>query len=90
MGQVELFPDLEHCIETTARMEHGKTVGQLMASIKVNKKLSEKAEILRIFLETADFKKLRSESEKYLLNSKDVEFVIYLENGVAKYRIRVT
>ena len=90
MGQVELFPDLEHCIETTARMEHGKTVGQLMASIKVNKKLSEKAEILRIFLETADFKKLRSESEKYLLNSKDVEFVIYLENGVSKYKMRVT
>jgi len=90
MGQVELFPDLEHCIETTARMEHSKTVCQLLASIKVNKKLSERAEILRIFLETADFKKLRSESEKYLLNGKDVEFVIYLENGVAKYRIRVT
>lgn len=89
MVHVELLPDLDHCIETTARKEHSKIVGQLLVSVKDKEKLSERVEILRVFLETADFKKLRLESEKRLLDGKNVKFVIYLENGVSKYEMKV-
>jgi hypothetical protein len=89
MLQVELTPDLDHCIETLARKEHISTVNQLLASVKDQKKLSEKVEILRIFLETADFRKLRSDSEKHLKDGKDVKFVIYLENGALRFKMQV-
>ena len=90
MLQIELVPDLDHCIETVARRKYNEIVGQLLASLEDSGKLREKAEILRIFLETADFKKLRSESEKHLLESENVKFVVYLEGRVTKYEMRVS
>ena len=67
MLRVELIPDLSHCIETVAKREHTAVSKQLLASGQRNKGLEEKLEILRLFLETADFKKLRAESEKRLM-----------------------
>ena len=90
MVQIELIPDLDHCIETLARRKYSEIAGQLLASVNDKGKLREKAEILRIFLETADFKKLRSESEKYLSEGRDVKFVVYLEKGVPKHEMRVS
>jgi hypothetical protein len=49
----------------------------------------EKAEILRLFLQTGDFKKLRAESEKFLIERKVVRFVIYAERGVPRYAMQV-
>lgn len=49
-----------------------------------HKELEEKLEILRLFLETADFKKLRYESEKQLMEARIVRFMVCLENGVPK------
>jgi len=40
-------------------------------------------------LETADFKKLRAESEKYLAEGKIVRFTVYLENGVPGCQMQV-
>lgn len=92
MLQIQLVPDLDHCIETVARREHGRTVGQLLTSEKGKRKLSEnmqKAELLRNFLDTADFTRLRSESEKHLTEGRDVKFLLYLENGVPKFMMQV-
>ena len=65
MLRVELVPDLSHCIETVAKREHKAVSKQLLTPGQRNKELEEKLEILRLFLETADFKKLRAESEKH-------------------------
>ena len=84
MLKVELLPDLTHCIETVARKEHTAVYKQVLAPGKSNRELEEKLETLRLFLETADFKKLRAESEKHLTEGKTVRFVVYLEEGVPK------
>jgi len=88
MHQVELIPELSHCIETVAKNEYRETLGQLLVA-KGTQELEEKAELLRTFLETMDFKKLRKESEKHLLQGRRVKFVIYRERGTTKYDLRV-
>jgi hypothetical protein len=87
--KVELIPDLDHCIETLAKREQADVSRQLLEASQRNKALEEKLEILRLFLETADFKKLRAESEKSLIEGKKVKFVVYLDNGV-KHEMQVT
>ena len=89
MLKVELIPDLSHCIETVAKREHTAVSKQLLTLGQRNKELVEKSEILRIFLETADFKKLRAESEKRLMEGKKVIFVVYRDKGV-KCEMQVT
>ena len=76
MDCVELFPSLSHCIETTARKEFWNSVNQYMGSGHKDKKLEDKIELLKAFLESTDFKKLRSQSEGYLVEGKKVKFVI--------------
>jgi hypothetical protein len=87
MIKIELIPDLENCIETIARREHASTLNKLLKPGRTDKELEEKLETLRIFLETADFKQLRAESEKKLAEGKKVEFTVYLDDGV-KYEMR--
>jgi len=76
MDGIELFPSLSHCIETTAREEFWNSVNQYMESGQEDKKLEEKIELLKVFLESMDFKKLRSQSERYLVERKRVKFII--------------
>ena len=90
MLKIELVPDLNHCIETVAKREHTAVLEQLLAPGEGNKELGDKLEILRLFLETADFKKLRSEYERQLMEGKRVRFVVYLDNGVPKHEIYIT
>ena len=90
MLKIELVPDLTHCIETVAKREHAAVLKQLLAPGKRNKELEEKLEILKLFLETADFKKLRFESEKQLMEGRIVRFVVCLENGMPKHEMHVT
>ena len=90
MLKIELVPDLSHCIETVTKRKYAELVPKLLAPRGGNKALEEKLEILRLFLEAADFKKLRSESEKQLTEGREVRFVIYLEDGVSKYQMQVT
>ncbi len=76
MDCVELFPSLSHCIETTARKEFWNSVNQYMRSGHKDKKLEDKIELLKAFLESTNFKKLRSQSEEYLTEGKKVKFII--------------
>lgn len=88
MLKIELVPDLNHCIETVAKKKYNETVHKLVSAKDVSAELKDKAEILRLFLETADFKKLRAESEPHLLQGKKVRFVVSLKDGVVKYEMR--
>jgi hypothetical protein len=90
MDCVELFPSLSHCIETTARKEFWNSVNQYMGSGHKDKKLEDKIELLKSFLESTDFKKLRSQSEVYLVEGKKVKFVICQEEDEINYEMVVT
>jgi len=88
MHQIELVPDLSHCVETVAKKEYQETIKRLLNTVETSNELEEKAEILRLFLQAANFKKLRTESEKYLASGRKVKFVVYLQNGTPRYNIQ--
>ena len=71
MIKIELTPNLEHCIETTARKEHQRLMLEYLGG-KGPADFEDRVELLRTFLETADFRKLRKESEAELLQEKKV------------------
>ena len=89
MDDIELFPSLSHCIETTAREEFWDSVNQYMEGGQEDKKLKEKIELLKAFLESMDFKKLRSQSERYLVEGKKVKFVISWKEDKLSYEMVV-
>ena len=90
MLKIELVPDLSHCIETVAKREYREATAKLLAVPKENNELGQKIELLGTFLETMDFRKLRQESEEYLVEGRIVKFIFYLENGAPKYEMTVT
>lgn len=55
-----------------------------------DKKLEEKIELLKAFLESMDFRKLRSQSEKHLVEGKQVKFIISWKEGKPSYEMVVT
>ena len=54
------------------------------------KELEERLEVLRLFLKSVDFKGLRGEYERYLLEGRRVKFILRLEKGKPKYEMKVT
>ncbi|MFC1944552.1 hypothetical protein ACFLX5_03550 [Chloroflexota bacterium] len=86
MGHVELVSSLYRCIETVAKSEYHEALRKLLVG-ESSDELEEKINILKSFLETMDFSKLRRESEKYLLRGKRVQFIVYLDMGVTKYEM---
>ena len=54
-----------------------------------NGKPGERLEILRLFIESTDFGKLRSEYEKHLVEGKRVKFRLYLANGKPSYEMQI-
>lgn len=61
-----------------------------MQSRQEDKKLEERVEFLKVFLESADFKKLRSQSERYLIQGNQVKFAIRWKEGKPSYEMLVT
>jgi hypothetical protein len=51
--------------------------------------LVERTELLRLFLETADFGELRGRSEPHLLEGKRVRFSVFVERGAVRWRMDV-
>ena len=87
MVQIELVPDLSHCIETVAKREYQNLLGSYLQAGKGDSDFEEKVELLHTFLESADFKKLRKESEGYLLEGQSIKFILYREEGETRYRL---
>ncbi len=75
-------------METQAKRQYNQIQRELL---KGNDKseLAEKLETLRLFLESADFNKLRSESEKHLIEGKKVKFILHLVKGKPKYKMKI-
>lgn len=81
MERIELIPGLSHCIETTAKQEFRDSVSRYIENNQEDKELEERIQLLKAFLESMDFRKLRRESEEYLLQGKTVKFIIYWQEG---------
>ncbi len=89
MTTIELFPTLEHCIETTAKMEFNQLTGRYLDLGKEDAEIEAKLELLRDFLETADFRNLRQESNFYLIVGETVKFIITDKNDALTFRMEV-
>ena len=88
--KIELVPDLEHCIETVTKKRHAALTGILLKSKKEEPETEEQLLTLELFLQEADFPKLRSESERYLAAGKSVRFLVYLDKGIPQWEMQVT
>ncbi len=86
---IELIPTLSHCIETIAKREYWRSVDEYLKKRKEDKKLEEKIELLKSFLETEDFGVLRRQSEKHLINGKQVKFTLSIRNGKQAHEMTV-
>jgi hypothetical protein len=89
MEAIDFSPNLFHCIESAAREEFWTSVSQYMGGWQTDKKPEERIKLLRAFLNSADFKKLRSQSEKHIVErkkegSKQGQSCNLLEEGRAK------
>ena len=87
-NSVELIPDLDNCIETVSKREYREAVQQLLQKGTVDE-LGERIEILRMFLESTDFRQLRAESEKHLTQGQNVKFILQLDEGQVKHQMIV-
>lgn len=87
--RIELIPTVTHCIETVAKREYWKTVDEYLGKGAKDEALEENIELLKSFLESADFGRLRGESDKHLLDGKKVTFTLSIENGKLKYEMTV-
>ena len=86
---VKLGPTLKSCIETTAKREYWKRVHQYLKTRVEDKGLEERIELLRGFLEKANFAELRSQSEKHLIDGKRVTFNLSTRKGELMYEMIV-
>ena len=75
-------------METQAKRQYNQVLGELLNKGEEGE-LAEKLEVLRFFLEAADFNKLRSESEKHLIEGKKVRFILHLEKGKSEYEMKI-
>jgi hypothetical protein len=90
MVQIELVPDLSHCVETVAKKEYENLAKDYLITARDDAESKEKMELLRTFLETADFRGLRKESESYILKGQSVKFILYRQDGEVRYRLIVS
>jgi hypothetical protein len=86
MACFELKPNLSSCIETLSKKEYERTLRLVLKEGCAEEDLGEKLEILRIFLESTDFGRLRSQYEGYLMEGKKVIFLINNEEGKVSYK----
>jgi len=64
-------------------------VNQYMEGGQKDSKLEDRIKLLKAFLESMDFRKLRNQSERYLVEGKRVKFSISWENGNISYEMVV-
>ena len=85
--KIELQPDLLHCIETVAKREYERVLGMLLKGHDEKKQLEDELELLRAFLESADFGSLRNRCEEFLLIGRRVKVRLRSTSGVPEYDI---
>ncbi len=89
MIEIKLEPGLSSCIETVAQREYERVLGMLLKGDREDRQLEEELELLRLFLESADFGQLRSLSEGLLLDGRRVEFTLRSTDSLPGYEVGI-
>ncbi len=89
MKEIEFEPDLSHCIQTLAKGEYDRIMRQLIETGEDISESGERLETLKVFLESTDFSRLRSEYEPYLIEGKRVIFRLCAGKGETEYRMEI-
>jgi hypothetical protein len=87
--EVTLEPSFSSCIETVAKAQYERVLSVLLKGKKEDEGLEQELELLRVFLESADFRQLRSFSEPALLEGGRVFFILRPTNGAPGYEIEM-
>jgi hypothetical protein len=88
MMEIKLKPSFSHCVETVAKREYERVLSLLLGG-KQEDRLLDELELLRLFLESADLRKLRSRCEESLLAGKQIEFILRSSDGVSAYETEI-
>ncbi|OPY62839.1 MAG: hypothetical protein A4E57_03887 [Syntrophorhabdaceae bacterium PtaU1.Bin034] len=87
--EITLEPNLSHCIETVAKREYERVLSLLLKRHDEDKELEDELELLRLFLESADFGSLRNRCDKALLAGKRVSVRLRSTGGAPEYDIEI-
>ena len=87
--EIRLEPTPSSCIETVAKKEYERVLSLLLKAREEDPELAEELELLRLFLESADFGELRSRSDEFLLIGRKVEFKLRSAGGAPGYEIEM-
>lgn len=87
--EIELEPTLSRCIETVAKREYERVLSLLLKEKEEDAQLADELELLRIFLELADFSHLRSKCEEFLQAGKRVTVRLTSTNVPPKYWVEI-
>jgi len=71
-----LYPTLEECIETAARNRYKQLTAAVLSDEEPPAGAVAELELLHAFLTSVDFRRLRAESERALLQGSHVSFSI--------------
>jgi len=88
MMEIKLKPSLSHCVETLAKRKYERVLSLLLGG-KQEERLFDELELLRLFLESADFSQLRSRCEEALLAGREIDAVLRSADGVPPYEIEI-
>jgi hypothetical protein len=89
MIEIKLEPSPSSCIETVAKREYERVLSMLLKGDREDRRLEEELELLRLFLESADFGRLRSLSEDLLLDGRRVEFILKPTDSLPGYEVGI-
>ncbi|MDD5127526.1 MAG: hypothetical protein PHR43_05480 [Dehalococcoidales bacterium] len=84
---IEIYPQLDACIETQAKRLYKEYSERILGG--EYGVVVDKVEILRLFLETWNFNKLRAESEPHLVAGKKIKYTVWVENGKSEYEMKI-
>jgi hypothetical protein len=86
--RIEIEPELGRCVETTARLRHRRLVEHILQSGNASGQEEEEVDLLRVFLETADFSRLRAQSEPLLAEGHRVVFYVVGDGEQATWEMK--
>jgi hypothetical protein len=86
---VTLEPDTSHCVETVAKKEYERVLNLLINGNQPDSQLEDRLELLRLFLESADFGKLRSRCDDFLLHGRRIVVRLTSTTEALEYEIEI-
>lgn len=83
---VLLKADALHCLETAAKVEYEALALSVLRGEEPGEEGEERLELLREFLETADFRSLRAQTEPLVRERGEVRALVFREGGGIRCR----